>query len=161
MESSWTKGFAAGALCACLGALAGCASPQPRDFAGAWRPINQYPATVDRIPLNPTRAFAASPLDATLRGLLTRWAADGRVQLRYLLPYDLTLHQPVANVHSERLVEAVAALDSLYADQRVAVTLVDGNIVVRGRSDGAAADAPAAAAPASARASGSPDSGHE
>lgn len=149
MDSSWSKGLIAAAFCAASGALAGCASPQARDFTGAWHPVNRYAVASERIPLHPAYVFEASPLDATLKGMLARWASDASLRLDYRLPYDLTLHEPVAALHSADLAEAIRMLDALFADQQIAVTLGDGSLIAAARardSDAPQPEAPGAPA---------------
>lgn len=142
MEQSLWKGFLAGAACICLVGLVGCASPQPRDFTGAWRPLNRFAAISERVELRAPYVFRATPLDATLKGMLTRWAGDAGVRLDYRLSYDLTLHQPVERVRAERLADALAQLADVFAAQQVGITLAEDRIVVATRIGASVEDPP-------------------
>lgn len=112
-------------------ALAGCATRPAPDFGGRWKPANHYAATVEEIPLYQSYVFAASPMDGTLKNMLTRWAKDSKMTLSYLHPSDFSLYQPVAQIHTNDLQQAVSQLTSAYAGQSVSVTASNNQIVVR------------------------------
>jgi len=119
-----------------------CSTSPPADFAGRWTPVNHYAAAPEEIPLTQAYVFAPSPLDRTLKTMLSRWAADSNRALQYQHPSDFALYAPVTGIHTSRLPEALAMVNALYRQQRVDVTL-DGNaIVVRQRIAGSAAAAP-------------------
>jgi hypothetical protein len=104
-----------------------------------WTPVNRYAAAPDEIPLVRAYVFAPSPLDRTLKTMLSRWAADSSRTLQYQHPSDFALYAPVTGIHTGRLEEALAMLDALYRQQHVVVTLDGTAIVVRQRNDTAVA----------------------
>ena len=112
-------------------ALAGCATRPAPDFGGRWKPANRYAATAEEIPLYQSYVFTASPMDGTLKNMLTRWAKDSKMTLSYLHSSDFSLYQPVAQIHTNDLQQAVSQLTSAYAGQRVSVTASNNQIVVR------------------------------
>lgn len=75
--------------------------------------------------------FYPSPMDGTLKSMLTRWAKDSKMTLSYLHPSDFTLHAPVAQVRTGNLQDAVKQLTAIYAGQRVSITASETQIVVR------------------------------
>ena len=111
--------------------LAGCATRPAPDFGGRWKPANRYAATAEEIPLYQSYVFAASPMDGTLKNMLTRWAKDSKITLSYLHPSDFSLYQPVAQIHTNDLQQAVSQLTAAYVGQRVSVTASNNQIVVR------------------------------
>ncbi|HYQ22396.1 hypothetical protein [Stenotrophomonas sp.] len=82
------------------------------------------------IPLQQTYVYQSSPVDSTLKGLLTRWAKDGGMTLSYLHPNDYTLYVPVGDIRTTSIVEAAAALSSAYASQGVVVSVEQSRIIV-------------------------------
>lgn len=114
-------------------ALAGTAcGPRPApDISGRWKAVNQYAEQTEEIPLQQAYVFQAAPLDRTLKTMLERWARDSRMQLVYGHGSDFTLHAPVARMRSTQLAQAAAELTSIYAPQRVVVTVDGKRIVVR------------------------------
>jgi len=117
--------------------LAGCASHAP-DISGRWRPVNHFSETPQAIPLYQTYVFYPSPMDRTLKSMLTRWAKDSKRTLSYLHPSDFTLYQDVADIRTTSLGDAVSRLNSAYAAEGVSITSDDRRIVVRSRGDAAA-----------------------
>ena len=111
--------------------LSGCATRPAPDFGGRWKPANRYAATAEEIPLYQSYVFTASPMDGTLRNMLTRWAKDSKMTLSYLHPSDFSLYQPVAQINTNDLQQAVFQLTSAYAGKRVSVTASNNQIVVR------------------------------
>lgn len=110
--------------------LASCAMRGAPDFTGRWQAVNRYAEQTEAIPLRQVHVFRSSPMDGTLRNLLARWARDAGIELDYRHPSDFTLHAPVAQVHAQELSQAAAQVASIYAAQRVAVTIGNGRIVV-------------------------------
>jgi hypothetical protein len=126
---------------ASLLALAACATRPAPGISGRWKPVNHYATVPQEIPLHQAYVFYPSPLDVTLKTMLTRWAHDSHMTLSYEHPSDFTLYGPVAQLRTASVQVAVATLSTLYAKQQVAVTL-DGNaIVVRRLPDAASATA--------------------
>jgi hypothetical protein len=124
-------------------ALSGCATRPAPDFGGRWKAVNRYAASAEAIPLYRSYVFHSSPMDGTLKNMLTRWAADSKMTLSYLHPSDFTLYGPVAQIQTNDLQTAVSQLTAAYAGQQVSVTASDNQIVVRVAQ--AAEGAPAAA----------------
>ena len=111
--------------------LAGCATRPAPDITGRWKPVNRYAAAAEEIPLYQSYVFHASPMDGTLKTMLTRWAKDSKMTLVYLHPSDFTLYSPVAQIQTNDLQRAVSELSAAYASQGVSVTAADNQIVVR------------------------------
>jgi len=119
-----------------------CSTSPPAEFAGRWTPVNRYATTPEEIPLAQAYVFAPTPLDRTLKTMLSRWATDSDRTLVYEHPSDFALYAPVARIHASRLQDALAMLNALYLQQRVVVTLDGTAIVVRQRNDASAAATP-------------------
>lgn len=144
-----------GAMLLAIVALAGCGTPPAKNFSGPWKPVNHFQSRPTEIPLNPAYVFYASPMDETLKAMLARWAKDSGRELSYQLPFDVTLYQPVASIHTADIDSAVAQLDSIYAAQGVFVTaslrrieVVSATASSTGASIGSPSPAAAPAAPA-------------
>lgn len=130
-------------LCTCLLiliALSACASRAP-DIRGRWKSVNEYAEATRAIPLQQTYLFHPSPMDRTLKTMLTRWAKDSSMTLSYLHPTDFTLHTPVAAIRTPDLGQALSLLNAAYADQRVDISVDGGRIVVRPAGAAQASDA--------------------
>lgn len=121
-------------------ALAGCGTPPAKNFGGPWKPVNQFRDQPAEIPLNPTYTFYASPMDETLKTMLTRWAKDSGRGLSYQLAFDVTLYKPVSGIRTPDIQSAAAQLNSIYAAQGVFVIANDRQILV----EPASATSPAA-----------------
>jgi hypothetical protein len=119
-----------------------CATSPPPDFAGRWTPVNHYAAAPEGIPLALPYVFVPTPLDRTLKTMLSRWASDSNRTLLYQHPSDFALYEPVADIHTSRLQDALAMLNALYREQRVVAELDGDAIVVRQRDAGAVAITP-------------------
>jgi hypothetical protein len=112
-------------------ALTGCATPSAPDVTGRWRPANRFSEAPQEIPLYKTYIYYASPLDATLKNTLTRWAKDNNMELSYQHPSDYTLYSQVAQVNTTSLSDAIAQLNAAYAAQQVTITQEQNQIVVK------------------------------
>ena len=110
--------------------LAGCASHAP-DISGRWRPVNHFSEAPQSIPLYQNYVFYPSPMDRTLKSMLTRWAKDSKRTLSYLHSSDFTLYRDVADIRTTDLEDAVSRLNSAYATEGVSITSDDRQIVVR------------------------------
>lgn len=126
-------------LAATAMSLAGCATPDAPDFRGRWKPLNQFAETPQAIPLHQGYVYQASPVDGTLKGMLSRWAKDSKMGLSYLHPNDYTLHASAARVRAYDIRAAAAELSSAYAGQGVRVS-VDGTQIVVAQAGGGATD---------------------
>lgn len=111
-------------------ALAGCGTPPAKNFGGPWKPVNQFRDQPAEIPLNPVYTFYASPMDETLKTMLTRWAKDSGRGLSYQLAFDVTLYKPVSSIRTPDIKAAAAELNAIYAAQRVSVIANDRQILV-------------------------------
>lgn len=133
--------------------LAGCSARSAPDFKGAWQPVNRYAAQTQAIPLRNQYRFQPSPLDGTLRRMLSRWARDAGVGLSYRHHADFTLHRPVETLSTTDLGDAATQLSQLYAAQGVFVAVEEGGLVVRSSAqlpatlEGSGSDAPDVASP--------------
>ena len=127
----------AGALVALLSCS--CATSPPPDFAGRWTPVNHYAAAPDGIPLAQPYVFVPTPLDRTLKTLLSRWAIDANRTLLYQHPSDFALYGPIATIRTSRLQDALGELNALYREQRVDIQL-DGDAIVVRQRDAAAVE---------------------
>lgn len=116
--------------------VAGCATRPAPDIRGRWKPVNHYAETPEAIPLYQSYVFHASPMDGTLKNMLTRWARDSRMTLSYLHQSDYTLYEPVAQIHTPNLEQAVSLLNDAYAGQQVVIVVEGRQIVVRAAGDG-------------------------
>ena len=120
----------AGILLLAFLALAGCGTPPAKNFGGPWKPVNQFRDQPAEIPLHPTYTFYASPMDETLKTMLTRWAKDSGRGISYQLAFDVTLYKPVSGIRTPDIQAAAAQLNSIYAAQGVFVIANDRQIVV-------------------------------
>ena len=110
--------------------LAGCAAPKPKNFGGRWAPVNRFSTVTTSIPLQQPYTYFASPLDATLKTLLERWAKDTGMRVDYRLRDDFTLYTPVSAIQTTDVESALAQLNRIYASQDVFVTVNRGAFVV-------------------------------
>lgn len=151
MDKDFLKLTRTGAMLLAVTALAGCGTPPAKNFAGPWKPVNHFQSTPTEIPLNPAYVFYASPMDETLKTMLTRWARDSGRELSYQLSFDVTLYQPVSGIRTTDIDDAVARLNSIYATQGVLVSATARHIEVRppptGNTGATAGDATREATP--------------
>lgn len=127
---NFTKNFICLAVLSIM-LLSGCGTTPPPEFSGKWRPVNRFSSDTQAIPLHSTYIYYATPMDYTLKGLLTRWSGDNGLVLRYQTDMDYTLHQPVAAVKSTSLAAALGELSDIYRTQGIEVVLDDRTITVR------------------------------
>ena len=123
-------------------ALGACATRPAPGISGHWTAVNRFASSPQAIPLHPAYVFYATPMDRTLKTMLARWALDSKMPLDYGHPSDFTLYQPVADIHTGDLHQAVAQLNALYAANGVVVSVRDNAIVVRPLSNAPAVVAP-------------------
>lgn len=117
--------------------LAACGTTPAPNFRGRWQAVNAMDAVPRELPLHQAYIYSASPMDRTLKGMLTRWARDSRMTLSYLHGSDFTLHQPVAAINSQSLQQAIAGLNAAYAAQHIVIDADKGQITVRAAADSA------------------------
>ncbi|MFC4765242.1 hypothetical protein [Dyella koreensis] len=137
-------------------ALAGCGTPPAKDFGGRWKPVNRFQDAPTEIPLAKTYTFYASPMDGTLKTMLSRWAKDSGLQLNYQLEADFTLYKPVSELKTTDIQDAATKLNSIYASQDVFVMADNRQIQVRSASAVRAEAAPQQSEPTATPAPGAP-----
>ena len=130
MKKNLLTRASAGAFLLAATVLTGCGTPPAKNFGGPWKPVNQFRDQPVEIPLNPTYTFYASPMDETLKTMLTRWAKDSGRSLSYQLAFDVTLYKPVSGIRTPDIQSAAAQLNSIYAAQGVFVLANDRQILV-------------------------------
>jgi hypothetical protein len=111
--------------------LAGCATPSAPDYHGKWKPVNRYAVTTTQIPLAKAYLFFATPMDGTLKTMLTRWAKDTGIQLSYNLGADYTLIGQVAQINTSNIHLAASELNDIYAPEGISVAISDWKITVQ------------------------------
>jgi hypothetical protein len=121
VDKDLPKSLRTGAMLLAIAALAACSTPPAKDFSGSWKPVNRFQNAPTEIPLHPAYVFYASPMDETLKTMLTRWARDSGRELSYRIPFDVTLYQPVAGIRTSDIDDAVAQLNTIYAAQGVLI----------------------------------------
>lgn len=114
--------------------MVGCATHAP-EISGRWRPVNHFAEAPQSIPLYQGYVFYPSPMDRTLKSMLTRWAKDSKRTLSYLHSSDFTLYQDVADIRTTELGDAVSRLNSAYFAEGVSITSDEREIVVKARSN--------------------------
>lgn len=114
--------------------ITGCSSQSAPGLKGHWQPVNRFAETVEAIPIHPLQVFYPTPVDATLKALLERWAKDSSMTLSYRHPNDFTLYGPVADIRTSDLQAALAALNTAYAGQEISIAIEQRTIVVERRS---------------------------
>ena len=127
-----------------LAMLAGCATRPAPDIKGSWKAVNHYSEAPQAIPLYQSYVFYPSPMDGTLKNMLTRWAKDSKMTLSYLHTSDFTLYRQVAEIRTANLQEAVALLNSAYTAEGISIESDDRQIVVRSSASGGAPAMPPA-----------------
>lgn len=130
-----------------MAVLASCATRPAPDFGGRWKPVNRYAEEPQAIPLHQAYLFYPSPMDGTLKSMLTRWARDSKMTLSYLHASDFTLHSAVSEIRTSDLHQAAAQLSQAFATQGVAIEVEGNRIVVRDAAAASAATTGEAAAP--------------
>lgn len=113
--------------------LSACGTTPAPEFHGKWRSVNRFAQETQPIPLHAAYTYYATPLDATLKGLLTRWSGDTRNGLSYQVGTDYTLHAPVSAIRAGSPAAAVAELDRIYAAQGIEIIFDGRSFVVRPR----------------------------
>lgn len=122
-----------GVLLAGVFLLSSCASSPAPDFAGRWKPVNRFSKTVTEIPLYSSYVYQATPVDATLKGMLERWAKDTQMELDYSLTSDYTLSEPVAKLATTSLQQAAEEVSSIYSAEGVAISVAGNKIIAQPR----------------------------
>lgn len=123
-------------LCALL---ASCASSRPLEAGmSPWRPVHAFPDVPSAVPLQPVVKFTVTPLDATLRQLLARWAFEGGRRMVFALPMDWEVPAAAAQIRAATLEEGLASLTAAYAAQHLVFKVADGAVTA---TDGAVPEA--------------------
>lgn len=111
--------------------LTACGTTPAPDYRGKWRPINNYSETPIEIPLSSTYIFQASPMDGTLKSMLTRWARDSGMALDYRFGSDFTLFGQISKINTTDIKDAAAQLSNAYSAQGISVSVGGNSIVVQ------------------------------
>lgn len=114
--------------------LAGCGTTPAPDYRGKWRPLNAYAEAPIEVPLANAYVFQASPMDGTLKTMLTRWAKDSGMTLDYRFGSDFTLFSPVGKIDTTDVRDAAAQLTSAYKPHGIIVTVTGSRIIVSASS---------------------------
>ena len=131
-------------------AAVACATKPAPNFKGRWQPINNLGDAPVELPLQEAHLYTASPLDRTLKSMLTRWARESRMTMSYLHGSDFTLYKPVADIRTASLQHAVSQLNAAYAAQGLVISVDASQITVRAAQTAvvpSTTPAPAPAAP--------------
>lgn len=123
----------ASALTAMLALQACTTPPKPPEFGDDWKPVNVLADTPMQIPLKEEEAlwrYQMLPTDATLRGMLERWAKEYGGQLDWQYPTDLTLVAPLREVKDNNLQKALNAVRRSYVDQKLRVLILTNKTVL-------------------------------
>lgn len=115
-----------------IAVLSGCSAPSPRDFGGHWSQVNRFSSTVEAIPLQRPYEYFASPLDSTLKNMLSRWSKDTKMRLDYRFPDDFTLYKPASSIHTPDVETALSELNGIYAKEGIFIAVRNGTLVVTG-----------------------------
>lgn len=115
-------------IATCL--ICACGTPGARDFGGRWKPVNHFDEKSVEIPLATPYTYAVTPMDGTLKTLLTRWTRDTRLKLSYGLRSDFSLTRSASSLRTTELRDATAQLTTAYTAQRIAVSVIGDTIVV-------------------------------
>lgn len=118
--------------------VSACGTTPATDFRGRWQAVNQMELVPRELPLHAPYVYAPSPLDRTLKGMLTRWARDSGMTLSYEHGSDFTLHRPVSFISDKSLQSALTAVGAAYAAQGVLVEADATRITVRSVPHGSA-----------------------
>lgn len=129
-------------------AVVACATKPAPNFKGRWQPVNNLGDAPVELPLHEAHLYTASPLDRTLKSMLTRWARESRMTLSYLNGSDFTLYKPVADIRTASLQQAVSQLNAAYSAQGVVISADASQITVRAAQTTVVPSATPAAAPA-------------
>jgi hypothetical protein len=129
--------------------LAACGTSPAPDFRGRWKPVNEFAEQPLPIPLRSALIFSVSPADATLKGVLVRWAGDAGYALRYDAPMDYTLHAAASDVSADNLATALSRLEAAYSLQELQIRIRGRAIEVGGgdRANVSSVDADAGSTP--------------
>ncbi len=111
-------------------ATTACSTSTAPGVKGRWQPVNGFAETAEAIPIAKPDIFYVTPVDATLKGLLERWAKGSKKTLSYQHPNDFTLHVRAAGIRTANLSEALSALSAAYAGYEVSIALEGQAIVV-------------------------------
>lgn len=128
--------------------VSACATRPAPDFRGSWKAVNRYAEAPEEIPLQKAYLYQPSPMDGTLKNMLTRWAKDSQMTLVYRHPSDFTLYAPVEQISTYYLNQAASLLTSIYAEQQVSVSVQGKQIVVTQSISSTASPAAAVSPPA-------------
>lgn len=110
--------------------LSACGTPAPKDFGGRWRPVNHFDDKAVEIPLAVPYTYYVTPMDGTLKKLVTRWTSDTGMKLSYHLRSDFTLTRGASSLRTTELPDAAARLTATYTAQGVVISAKGDELVV-------------------------------
>lgn len=130
----WRAVRQTGTLIAML-ALQACQTQPSRlpEFGDDWKPVNVLADTAMQIPLKEEQAlwrFQMLPTDATLRGMLERWATEYGSKLDWQYPTDLTLVSALSGAKDNNLQSALNVVRQAYADQKLRVQVLSSKTLL-------------------------------
>jgi hypothetical protein len=104
--------------------ISACASiPAASEHKGDWKKINTFEPRVDTIPLEKEYFFTTLKVDATLMGLLQRWANDVELGLEIRCRNDYSVSEKLFDVQTRSLAAAIEEINYIYAKQELDVSL--------------------------------------
>lgn len=106
--------------------------PKPPEFGDDWKPVNVLADTPMQIPLKEEETlwrYQMLPTDATLRGMLERWAEEHGGKLDWRYPTDLTLVSALSDIKDNNLQKALNAVRKTYAEQKLRIRVLTNKTV--------------------------------
>ena len=122
--------FTSALIAICL-VSAGCSATRDAALMSQWQPVHQFPAQPTPIYMAHSIEYRVTPVDSTLRLLLSRWAYLSGVRSEYQLSQDWTLHSAAAAVNGSNLESAAASLSRAYAERSIEVVVVNQVLIAR------------------------------
>lgn len=117
--------------------VAGCASgvKEPNDFGDSWTALNTYTQKIETIPRYKPYVYQATKLDGSLIGLITRWAKDSKLKSILTCSNDYSLPHQIEAINLMSIELALDALNKIYKDQKVNLTIDKDKAIVFECSD--------------------------
>lgn len=100
------------ALVAALGC--GCATTESSAVRD-WHPVNALASAPQPLSPGPQVRFISTPVDDSLRTLLSRWARESDASLEYRIATDYSLSVDAASIRATSIHAALEALNRIYA----------------------------------------------
>ncbi len=112
--------------------LVGCGTnsfKEPNDFNDNWVPVNSFTETIETIPRFKAYIYEAYKLDGSLIGLLTRWAADSKLEYEFNCPNDFSLPKEINKISELNLSDGIKGLNLVYKKKEVKIYLSSNKII--------------------------------